>query len=158
MRGAGYLMAKRQSFPNMITKAPSAETKTESPAASGALPEGERTTRWQTYLDHRDATAIHLPPAQIANGQVIVAELDGKVAGFAAVVGGELDGLFVEPHLWRRGVGAALVEKAVHEARNRGLALTVTANPAALGFYERCGFTIEGETQTRFGPGLRMSR
>ena len=78
--------------------------------------------------------AIHLPPAQIANGQVIVAELDGKVAGFAAVVGGELDGLFVEPHLWRRGVGAALVEKAVHEARNRGLALTVTANPAALGF------------------------
>ena len=102
--------------------------------------------------------AIHLPPAQIANGQVIVAELDGKVAGFAAVVGGELDGLFVEPHLWRRGVGAALVEKAVHEARNRGLALTVTANPAALGFYERCGFTIEGETQTRFGPGLRMSR
>jgi GNAT superfamily N-acetyltransferase len=102
--------------------------------------------------------AIHLPPAQIANGQVIVAELDGKVAGFAAVVGGELDGLFVEPHLWRRGVGAALVEKAVHEARNRGLALTVTANPAALGFYERCGFAIEGETQTRFGPGLRMSR
>jgi len=102
--------------------------------------------------------AIHLPPAQIANGQVIVAELDGKVAGFAAVVGGELDGLFVEPHLWRRGVGGALVEKAVHEARNRGLALTVTANPAALGFYERCGFTIEGETQTRFGPGLRMSR
>jgi len=102
--------------------------------------------------------AIHLPPAQIANGQEIVAELDGKVAGFAAVVGGELDGLFVEPHLWRRGVGAALVEKAVHEARNRGLALTVTANPAALGFYERCGFTIEGETQTRFGPGLRMSR
>jgi GNAT superfamily N-acetyltransferase len=102
--------------------------------------------------------AIHLPPAQIANGQVIVAELDGEVAGFAAVVGGELDGLFVEPHLWRRGVGAALIEKAVHEARNRGLALTVTANPAARGFYERCGFMAEGETQTRFGPGLRMSR
>ncbi|MFL6802328.1 MAG: hypothetical protein ACJ8EQ_11270, partial [Sphingomicrobium sp.] len=29
--------------------------------------------------------AIHLPPAQIANGQVIVAEFDGTIAGFAAV-------------------------------------------------------------------------
>jgi GNAT superfamily N-acetyltransferase len=102
--------------------------------------------------------AIHLPPAQLANGQVLVAELDGRVAGFAAVVGGELDGLFVEPELWRRGVGAVLVDAATHEARKRGLALTVTANPAAREFYERCGFSLEGETQTRFGPGLRMSK
>src|SRR5436190_16378999 len=56
--------------------------------------------------------AIHLPPAQIANGQVMVAELGGRVAGFAAVVGGELAGLFVHPDLWRHGVGAALVEEA----------------------------------------------
>src|SRR4051794_41169834 len=102
--------------------------------------------------------AVHLPPAQIANGQVFVAELDGRVAGFAAVVGGELDGLFVEPDLWRRGIGAMLVNEAVHQARLRGLALTVTANPHALEFYEKCGFSLEGETQTRFGPALRMSR
>ena len=102
--------------------------------------------------------AIHLPPAQIANGQVMVAELGGRVAGFAAVVGGELDGLFVEPELWRRGIGAALVEEATHYARNRGLTLTVIANPAAREFYEKCGFSIEGEAKTRFGPGLRMSR
>src|SRR3954451_6729581 len=72
--------------------------------------------------------AVHLPPAQIANGQVFVAELDGRPAGFAAVVGGELDGLFVEPDMWRCGIGAALVEEATHQARLRGLALTVTAN------------------------------
>jgi len=102
--------------------------------------------------------AIHLPPAQIANGQVFVAELDGRVAGFAAVVGGELDGLFVEPDMWRCGIGAALVEEATHQARLRGLALTVTANPHALEFYEKCGFSLEGETQTRFGPALRMLR
>jgi GNAT superfamily N-acetyltransferase len=106
--------------------------------------------------EHPDA--IHLPPAQIANGQVFVAELDGRIAGFAAVVGGELDGLFVEPELWRRGVGRALADKATHEARNRGLALSVIANPAAREFYERCGFSVEGEAQTRFGPALRMSR
>jgi len=102
--------------------------------------------------------AIHLPPAQIANGQVIVADLDGKVAGFAAVVGGELDGLFVEPDLWGGGIGRILVEAAVHEARERGLSLTVIANPRARGFYETCGFSVEGEEQTRFGPALRMSR
>jgi len=102
--------------------------------------------------------AIHLPPAQLANGQVLVAELDGRLAGFAAVVGGELDGLFVEPELWRQGIGAALLNEATHSARRRGLALTVIANPAAREFYERCGFSLEGEAETRFGPALRMSR
>ncbi len=102
--------------------------------------------------------AIHLPPAQIANGQVIVAEFGGEIAGFAAVVGGELDGLFVEPELWRRGVARALVDEATHVARRKGYSLTVIANPTARGFYEKCGFSIEGETETRFGPGLRMSR
>ena len=34
-------------------------------------------------MEHPDA--VHLPPSQIANGQVIVAEVDGQIAGFAAV-------------------------------------------------------------------------
>lgn len=102
--------------------------------------------------------SIQLPAEQIAMGQVLVAELDGRIAGFAAVIGGELDGLFVEPPLWRCGIGAVLVEAATCEARRRGVALTVTANPAARGFYEKCGFVLEGDAQTRFGPGLRMSR
>ena len=103
--------------------------------------------------------AIHLPAGQIERGNVMVAEVDGRVAGFATLDGPELDGLFVEPELWKSGVGRALIEEAVHEARRRGLSLiTVVANPTALGFYEKCGFTVEGEEQTRFGPGLRMSR
>jgi GNAT superfamily N-acetyltransferase len=110
----------------------------------------------EQLLAHPDA--IHLPPAQVANGQVLVAEVDGRVAGFAAVVGGELDGLFVEPELWRRGIGAALVNAAMHQARRKGLALTVIASPIARDFYERCGFSLEGEVRTRFGPALRMSR
>ena len=102
--------------------------------------------------------AIHVPPAQIANGQVIAAELDGRIVGFAAVVGGELDGLFVEPDLWGRGIGRALVDAATHKARNFGVALSVTANPSARRFYESCGFSLEGEVSTRFGPALRMTR
>ena len=110
----------------------------------------------EQLLAHPDA--IHLPPAQIANGQVIVAELDGSVVGFAAIVGGELDGLFVEPDLWGRGIGRALVDAATHEARKRGIAVSVIASPGARRFYESCGFSVEGEAETRFGPALRMTR
>ena len=103
--------------------------------------------------------AIHLPAGQIARGNVLVAEMDGSIAGFAAIDGPELDGLFVEPRLWRRGIGRALVVAAIHEAGQKGLGLvTVVANPSARDFYERCGFAVEGEEQTRFGPALRMSR
>jgi GNAT superfamily N-acetyltransferase len=102
--------------------------------------------------------AIHLPPAQIANGQVIVAEVDGHIVGFAALVGGELDGLFVEPDMWGRGIGRALIDAAAHDARQKGLTLTVVAAPGARRFYESCGFSVEGEVRTRFGPALRMSR
>ena len=107
-------------------------------------------------IAHPDA--IYLPEGQIANGQVIVAELDGHIAGFAAVVGGELDGLFVEPDLWGRGIGRALADAATHEARRRGLTLKVIANPRARRFYEHCGFSAEGEVQTRFGPAILMTK
>ena len=102
--------------------------------------------------------AIYLPEGQIANGQVIVAVAGGDIIGFAAVVGGELDGLFVEPDLWGHGIGRTLVDAATHEARRKGLALKVIASPRARRFYESCGFTVEGDEQTRFGPALRMTR
>ena len=114
----------------------------------------------EQLLAHPDA--IELPLEQIEQGAVIVAELDDRVAGFAAVLIGddhaELDGLFVEPELWRNGVGAALVDVAVREARRQGLAMMVVSGPSARLFYEKCGFTVEGEAETRFGPALRMSR
>jgi len=106
--------------------------------------------------------AIHLPMEQIALGQVHVAERDERLLGFAALVmderSAELDGLFVEPGHWGEGIGRALVDRATHEARRKGLTLSVVANSAALGFYEKCGFVVEGEAETRFGPALRMSR
>jgi len=115
----------------------------------------------EPLLAHPDAIA--LPAEQIERGEVLVAEIDGRIAGFAVILDdhgkAELDGLFVEPDLWRRGIGSALVEAATHEARRRGLSLvTVVASPSAEGFYVRCGFALEGAAETRFGPALRMSR
>lgn len=119
--------------------------------ASMALPE------YRADLEaHPDV--IHLPQEQLDRGDVFVAELKGRPVGFAALDGAELDGLFVEPDLWKRGIGRLLVDAVTHEARRRGLSLTVLGNPTAREFYERCGFVAEGIEQTRFGPGLRMSR
>ena len=123
--------------------------------ASRALPE------YRAQLE-ANPEALHLPLEQIQCGQVVVAEGVDRVAGFAVIVVGpdsaELEGLFVEPDLWLRGVGSMLVENAVLQARNAGLSLTVIAAPGAREFYERCGFTVEGDAETRFGPALRMSR
>lgn len=70
----------------------------------------------------------------------------------------ELDGLFVEPEHMYHGIGRALVEDAVTRAADRGArCLEVTAGPAS-GFYEKLGFAITDEAQTRFGPAVRMRR
>ena len=112
-------------------------------------------------LAHPDE--IHLPAEQIDRGEMLVAELDGDILGFAVVLAeegrAELDGLFVEPEQWQKGIGRALVDAAVHHARRRGLTMiAVVANPTARDFYEKCGFAVEGEVETRFGPAIRMSR
>ena len=80
--------------------------------------------------DYREALvanpdAIQLPAEQIALGEVLVADIEGVIAGFAVILDrtdrAELDGLFVEPARWRQGIGNALVNAAIHLARDRGL-------------------------------------
>ena len=106
--------------------------------------------------------AMELPIEQIQRGQVFVAEENSTIVGLAVVLvedgRAELDGLFIEPDRWREGIGTALAGAAVHEARRNGLSLRVTAGFAARRFYESCGFSVEGETETRFGRAFRMSR
>jgi GNAT superfamily N-acetyltransferase len=108
--------------------------------------------------------AIELPLEQLVLGRVFVAEVGGAVAGFAAVVprddgDAELDALFVEPDMWRHGLGRLLVDHSGSVAfANGSSALLVVGNPHAEGFYLACGFVVVGTAQTRFGPGLLMRR
>jgi GNAT superfamily N-acetyltransferase len=108
--------------------------------------------------------AITVPIDQIAEGCVFVAEHHGIVVGFAAVVprldgGAELDALFVEPHLWKRGIGRRLVEHIADVARvMQATCLHVVGNPHAEGFYLSCGFQVTGTVDTRFGVGIAMRR
>ncbi len=115
---------------------------------------------WEEYRPFLLANpdAIALPLAQLQEGWVRVGEQDGRILGFSALVtrgaGFDLDGLFVEPGHWGRGIGRALVRDAI--ARAGGAALTVLANPRAEGFYLRQGFAVTGPEQTLFGPANRM--
>lgn len=108
--------------------------------------------------------AVALPAVRIDAGDVWVLEHDGGVAGFCVVIRhsadvAELDGLFVEPGFWRRGIGRALVAHAVALARRRGATtIEVIAGPEARSFYEAQGFVVTAEVPTRFAPALAMSR
>ena len=108
--------------------------------------------------------AIVIPVEQIADGHVFVAEDATVIVGFATVLprpdgNAELDALFVEPSLWKRGVGRLLVDRCADVARTRASRiLHVVGNPHAEGFYTSCGFRITGTFETRFGTGLAMEQ
>lgn len=118
--------------------------------------EGDR----DALLAHPDA--IEMPLTQIAAGGVFVAEHNGIIVGFAAVEPredgeSELDALFVDPNMRRRGIARLLIEHCAGVARSRkSTALCVVGNPHAKDFYTACGFTLMGMAETRFGPGLLM--
>jgi len=106
--------------------------------------------------------AIALPLSQIEDGLVFVAGPPEQPLGFSAVLprpdgNFDLDGLFVDPNLWRGGLGRALVERAALHALEHGASvLHVVGNPHAEGFYLRCGFRQTDISQTQFGTGLLM--
>ena len=81
--------------------------------------------------------------------EVWVAETDGAVAGFIAGSvgpdGGEITWIYVDPGLYRRGVGRALVEHFVARSGGR-VELEVLDGNAARDFYEAIGFVLESTT------------
>lgn len=121
---------------------------------------------WEEYRDDLEAhpDAIELPFSMLEAGHVRVADGATRPLGFSVLLPGtdgiaELDGLFVDPAFFRRGIGRALVEDAVVRARDRSWhRIEVTANPRAVEFYVKLGFSDDGVVGTRFGAGLRMHR
>jgi GNAT superfamily N-acetyltransferase len=106
--------------------------------------------------------ALELSESSVREGRARVAVTDnGRIVGFASSLdagdGLELEDLFVDPEWMKRGVGRALVRDVIETARRRGFSqVAVIANPHALGFYEKVGFVVDREVETRLGPGSRM--
>ena len=84
--------------------------------------------------------------------EILVAEVDGIVQGFAAFSDVELSWLYVDPRCYRMGVGSALVEAALLAT---GVSLSVEVldgNERALSLYKKTGFAVIGRTSGRM-PG-----
>lgn len=95
---------------------------------------------------------------------VEVAEIDGRIAGFAgcgsARAGapsgyrGEVYSLYVAPRYQGQGIGRALLQAAARSLVSRGLVpiiiWTLFDNPRSRGFYASRGGVVIGEKQERF--------
>jgi len=109
-------------------------------------------TTW--VVDH---LATHLP---------FVVEVDGRLSGMAWLMlaprvpspaspdrrTGDVQSVYVVPELRNTGVGAALVDAILAEARDRGLEhVTVHSSDRAVRFYARSGFR-EGQNWLQWKP------
>lgn len=126
---------------------------------------GEREESWRALLDEGRDRRLTL----------VAEDPDGAVAGFCSVATpsdsdgvdektAEIGALYVDPPCWRQGIGSAMLTAALREVGARGLGETILwvlpENRAALVFYERFGFAVEGgieKQEERSGrPVIRM--
>lgn len=113
----------------------------------------------------------------IARGQLWIAEIDGALAGVAAIttnqepeyaqVGWNIEEpaivvhrLAVHPDFRGAGVAQALMQKAEDVARERGIHClrvdTNTRNEATQRLFPKLGYALAGEIGLGFRPGLRF--
>ena len=77
--------------------------------------------------------------------EIWVAERDGVVAGWGAIRGDVLEGLYTAPEFAGGGVGAALLEMLERLMRERGIpAVRAEASSNARAFYLRRGYRSTG--------------
>ncbi len=103
---------------------------------------------WASTADDEDAFGDRL-----AGELTLIAVIDGAVAGFGGLKGGEeIDMLYVDPEFARRGAGGAIVDALTKLARARGAKrLTAEASEVARPLFERQGFTAQKRNLVRVG-------
>lgn len=82
-------------------------------------------------------------------GEVVVAEVDGVVQGFAAWSDGELTWLYVSPQAYRTGIGRALLRQAVAANPTAFATEVLVGNDAALALYLAEGFRVQRRVDGR---------
>ena len=95
----------------------------------------------------------------VATATIMVAEADGRLAGFVTVDPRtfDLDQMVVAPEAWGSGVASALIAEA-KRVSPAGLDLHVNKdNGRAIRFYEKHGFAISGAA-INWRSGVRSTR
>ncbi len=128
----------------------------------------------EVHLTSRKAAVPSMPPmvhpdddataylrGRMADAETWVAEVDGRVVGYALVDGDWLDHLYVLPRRAGQGIGSALLD-LVRSLRPHGFALWVfESNEPARAFYARHGLveleTTDGSGNDEGVPDVRMA-
>ena len=141
----------------------------------------DRYALWQVHTQairvsaagHYDATQIEAwagrltPEGYRSDPDVLVAEAEGSVVGFGKLnpQAGEIEALFVDPKLGRRGIGSHILQVLEDMTKGQGLtALTLDASLNAVKFYERAGYRQTEATMCIYGkdavevPGTLMTK
>ena len=116
------------------------------------------------YIKEKNATRPDLWKRIITddNTERYIIQADGKTVGFMHIaiakdddIGDdyyELHGLYLHPDFFRKGIGTQAVNFAFDKARELGkryINVWVFAeNENSIRFYEKCGFTADGRTNT----------
>jgi ribosomal protein S18 acetylase RimI-like enzyme len=77
------------------------------------------------------------------DGDVVVAEIEGEVCGFAAYCKGELTWLYVDPARYRKGIGRLLLRHAIEASSGNMNTEVLVGNEPALALYLSEGFTVQ---------------
>jgi GNAT superfamily N-acetyltransferase len=81
------------------------------------------------------------------DGEVLIAEEEGRAIGFVAFAGEELSALYVLPDRWGRGAGGLLLDLAGPVTS----LWVLEGNALGRRFYERRGWSPDGSVREAFG-------
>ncbi len=95
----------------------------------------------------RDEIEKHLAADYFPAVRLTVAEIDGRPVGFSGVVDGDLAMLFIDAHERGRGIGTALLDRAI-EHDDVATVDVNEQNTSAVGFYLHRGFEVIGRSET----------
>jgi putative acetyltransferase len=100
-------------------------------------------------VEDATAWAKQLTPSEMERKlrefEIWIAELDGMTAGWGAIRGDVLEGLYTAPEFGGQGVGAALLGRLEALMRDRGVAtVRAEASSNARAFYLRRGYRQTG--------------
>ncbi|KSV88053.1 GNAT family N-acetyltransferase [Sinorhizobium sp. GL28] len=71
----------------------------------------------------------------------------------------EVDAVFIDPGVWRRGIGRLLLIETERRAAMAGVnTLCVTPGGHAVSFYRALGFQHAGKVATEFGSAERLTK
>jgi ribosomal protein S18 acetylase RimI-like enzyme len=91
------------------------------------------------------------------DGELVVAEIEGQVCGFAAYAEGELTWLYVEPGRYRQGVGRQLLRHAIKASAGNIATEVLVGNEAALALYLSEGFKLDRRVDGKLAGNERFA-